>query len=535
MIKIYNAFFLFVALLLFGTTLYSQEPVHDPSTIIKGDDNRYYVFSTGDGVYGLSSTNPNFTNFKEEPTPLSKTNYPSWIDSYVTNFEGNFWAPDIIYMNGYYYLYYSASSFGTSRSVIGVTRTESLSSPNWQDQGMVVYSSGGRSEINAIDPALFKDDDGKIWMSYGSFHGGIGIIEIDPNSGKTIGGLSHLVGGNHQDYEAPFIMKNDGYYYLFINRGKCCDLLKSTYYVTVYRASSVTGPYSGARTFLTSQNGNIVGPGHIGYNENTLSFHYYDGFSNGYPRLFTTTLSFENGWPVAGDLGVEFGRVNGKYALIAKHSNKAMTLEDLPPINGVNIMQSEYISDDTQKFIITNEEGNWHSIKSLANNEVALDVFEISQDDGANINLWEYWGGAGQQFALMKEGEDEYRLINRNSNRCVDVANASHSDGANILQWGCFKVAPQQTFKLINLEATSIENFNMEDVDIYPNPSNGIFTIKIDSPNGHIQLFNGMGDLVFEDYVTDSYKVVNSGLKSGIYIVKITTEKGVSSRKLIIK
>ncbi|GAO30222.1 arabinan endo-1,5-alpha-L-arabinosidase [Geofilum rubicundum JCM 15548] len=388
--------------------LAAQGPVHDPSTIVKGDDDRYYVFSTGDGIYGLSSSNPQFTNHQEEPTPLDPNNHPTWIDSYVTDFGGNFWAPDLIYMEGYYYLYYSASSFGTSRSVIGVTRTPSLANPTWEDQGLVVSSNGSNTAINAIDPALMRDTDGKIWMSYGSYFGGIGVIEIDPSTGKTLGSLTKIAGGSHRDYEAPFILKNGSYYYLFINRGRCCQLLNSTYYVEVSRSTSITGPYSGVREFLPVQTGNIVGPGHIGYGEGVMSYHYYDGFSNGYPRLFTTTLEFVDGWPVAGPTGVEMAEINGQYALIASHSDKAVTMAATPPVNGTNIMQNTYVGDETQKFIITNEEGIWHSIKPANNTNLSFDVFEVSTENGANINLWEYWGNA-QQFSFMVAPGGGYR------------------------------------------------------------------------------------------------------------------------------
>ncbi|HKK80814.1 MAG TPA: family 43 glycosylhydrolase, partial [Prolixibacteraceae bacterium] len=191
-----------ISLICGATTIYAQDPIHDPSTIIKGDDNRYYLFSTGDGVYSMSSSNPQFTDYRRETSPLNANNYPAWIDNYVQNFEGNFWAPDVILMDGYYYVYYSASSFGSSSSTIGVVRTPSLANPQWEDLGMVVHSDGSRSDINAIDPALFEDSDGKIWMSYGSFFGGIGLVEIDRQTGKTKGSINHIAGGNHQAYEA---------------------------------------------------------------------------------------------------------------------------------------------------------------------------------------------------------------------------------------------------------------------------------------------------------------------------------------------
>lgn len=526
---------LLMTLFLGALYMSAQEPVHDPSAIIKGDDNRYYVFSTGDGIYGLSSSNPEFTNYREEPTPIDPNNYPSWIDSYVSNFGGNFWAPGIIYMDGYYYLYYSASSFGTSRSVIGVTRTPSLSNPSWEDQGMVVHSSGGREAINAIDPAMLRDTDGKIWMSYGSFHGGIGIIEIDPSTGKTKGSLTHLAGGNHRDYEAPYIIKNGGYYYLFINRGRCCDLLNSTYSVQVSRSTNVTGPYSGVREFLPAQLGNIVGPGHIGYGEGVLSYHYYDGFSNGYPRLFTTTLDFVDGWPVAGSTGIEMAHINGNYALIAEHSNKAISMETSPAINGTNIVQSSYFGDDSQSFIIKNEEGIWHSIKPAVNTAVSLDVFEVSTDNGANINLWEYRGGVGQQFSFMLDKSGGYRIINRNSNRCIDVSNASKADGANILQWGCFANAPQQTFRLVDLSTTGIDVVEATETVIFPNPSSGFFIIRSKTDHAKIEIINNQGQRVHKSFVGVGNNEINTLLSPGIYFVMIESSKGVVSHKLVIK
>lgn len=516
-------------------TMSAQGPVHDPSSIIKGDDNRYYVFSTGDGIYGLSSSNAQFTDYREEPAPIDPNNYPSWIDSYVSNFGGNFWAPGVIYMEGYYYLYYSASSFGTSKSVIGVTRTPSLSNPTWEDQGLVVYSNGSREAINAIDPAMLRDTDGKVWMSYGSFHGGIGIIEIEPSTGKTMGNLTHLAGGNHRDYEAPYIIKNDGYYYLFINRGRCCDLLNSTYYVQVSRSTNVTGPYSGVREFLPVQLGNIVGPGHIGFGEGVLSYHYYDGFSNGYPRLFTTTLDFVDGWPVAGSTGIEMAHINGNYALIAEHSNKAISMETLPAINGTNIVQNSYLGDDNQSFIITNEEGIWHSIKPAVNTVVSLDVFEVSADNGANINLWEYWGGYGQQFSFMLDQSGGYRIINRNSNRCLDVANASKADGTNILQWGCFANAPQQTFRLVNLATTGIDGVKTSETLIFPNPSSGSFTIRSKTDHAQIQMINSQGQRVYKSFVSAGNNEIKTFLAPGIYLLIVESSDGVVSQKVVIK
>jgi arabinan endo-1,5-alpha-L-arabinosidase len=45
------------------------------------------------------------------------------------------------------------------------------------------------------------------------------------------------------EIEGPFIFKKNGYYYLFVSWGLCCQGPKSTYHVVVGRSRGVTGPY----------------------------------------------------------------------------------------------------------------------------------------------------------------------------------------------------------------------------------------------------------------------------------------------------
>ena len=98
------------------------------------------------------------------------------------------------------------------------------------------YKYGGYDNTkwpNCIDPAIYTDDDGKIWMVYGSWSGGLFTLEIDPETGLPIhpeadeeSGVDpyfgyHLIGGGHHACEGPFIFHNEenGYYYLFVSCG----------------------------------------------------------------------------------------------------------------------------------------------------------------------------------------------------------------------------------------------------------------------------------------------------------------------------
>ena len=54
----------------------------------------------------------------------------------------------------------------------------------WKDEGVVVASNPG-DPFNAIDPAIVVAADGGVWMSWGSFWGGIKMRRIDPSTGKV--------------------------------------------------------------------------------------------------------------------------------------------------------------------------------------------------------------------------------------------------------------------------------------------------------------------------------------------------------------
>jgi arabinan endo-1,5-alpha-L-arabinosidase len=74
---------------------------HDPVMIKEGDT--YYVMYSGRGVNVLTSKDmKNWTN----ESPLIKE-APKWISAVIRSSRGSYWAPDISYHNGQYYLYYA--------------------------------------------------------------------------------------------------------------------------------------------------------------------------------------------------------------------------------------------------------------------------------------------------------------------------------------------------------------------------------------------------------------------------------------------
>jgi MYXO-CTERM domain-containing protein len=78
--------------------------------------------------------------------------------------------------------------------------------------------------------------------------------------------------------EGPYIHLHANNYFLFYQTGGCCSGADSTYTIHVARATSITGPYSGDKTFYASK-GSIHGPGHMGIydlcGEQRFTYHYY--------------------------------------------------------------------------------------------------------------------------------------------------------------------------------------------------------------------------------------------------------------------
>lgn len=127
---------------------------------------------------------------------------------------------------------------------------------------------------NAIDPNLFFDASGeKLYMSYGSWSGGMFLLEIDPTTGKAIypGTDSidevsgnyvdryfgvHLIGGNHQSGEGPYILYDEetGYYYMYCTYGGLTT--EGGYNMRLFRSENPTGPYVDALGQNAADNGN---------------------------------------------------------------------------------------------------------------------------------------------------------------------------------------------------------------------------------------------------------------------------------------
>lgn len=292
--------------------------VHDP-VMIKHED-RYYLFCTGGGIAMRRSTD--MIDWRIARGGLVFPELPEEAFAYVPEAQ-DLWAPDISYYNDRYHLYYSISTFGSNHSAIGLATNPTLDPDDedfaWTDHGIVVKSQ--RSDFyNAIDANLVLDEDEVPWLSFGSHWGGIKLVQLDYETGKVIetedGEQPELISlatreDNNRAVEAPFIIRRNGYYYLFVSYDACCQGINSTYNVRVGRAEIITGPYvdrdgvdmmAGGGTQITFPTNRYKGPGHNAiFSENGqdyIVYHAYDGFQGGTPTLRIEPLEWDaNDWP----------------------------------------------------------------------------------------------------------------------------------------------------------------------------------------------------------------------------------------------
>lgn len=249
------------------TPTFADATVHDPSVVVADDElwvfgSHLQVAKTDDLMAweqvasGVSADNPIFDDVLTE---LAETF--AWAQT------DTLWAADVIQLaDGKFYMYYNACKGDSPRSALGVAVADDVDGP-YEDLGIVLRSGmwdetsedgtvyDARVHPNVVDPDVFYDAEGDLWMVYGSYSGGIFILELDPATGLPLPGQGygeHLVGGNHSRIEAPNVMYDEGtgYYYLFLSFGG----LDATggYNVRVARSENPDGPYVDAEGNLMS-------------------------------------------------------------------------------------------------------------------------------------------------------------------------------------------------------------------------------------------------------------------------------------------
>ncbi len=294
-------------------------------------DRHWYLYCTSDALTATELGPDGKPLLHNVPTfsslDLTHWNYqgdafaakPSWVTGFV-------WAPDVVYRNGRYLMYYAASDTNLpgGGSAVGVATSPSPTGP-WTDTGHPVVepqdspgSPGSRRW--EFDPEVITAG-GVSYVYFGSYFGGIAArtlsadgLSSDPASQKQI--------AIDNRYEGTDIVVHDGWYYLLASATNCCNGPLTGYSVFAARSRSPLGPFLDrdgvsilagrvGGTPVLAQNGNRwVGAGHnavitdfsgqdwIVYHAVDRNDPYYAG-DVGYTKrpVLIDPLDWKHGWP----------------------------------------------------------------------------------------------------------------------------------------------------------------------------------------------------------------------------------------------
>jgi arabinan endo-1,5-alpha-L-arabinosidase len=262
--------------------------IHDPSTVIQCDG-KWYTWGTGG-------------------TPLVSDDGWTWRAGIRPLRTGA--APDVIKVGDRYYMYISGVTMIWSKSLDPDSQDY-----KWEEGGQIA----GRDsdvDVNPIDPGAFLDpNDGKLWMTFGSYVGHLQVVELDPKTGQRVQPAQKPV-SIAINCEASTMIFHDGWYYVLATHGSCCAGANSGYHIVVGRSKKPTGPFvdnmgidmmkGGGKVFATSS-GRWVGPGHFGLIEpgdgvQKFSLHYEADLDRGGASVLDIRpVVWRDGWPEAGD------------------------------------------------------------------------------------------------------------------------------------------------------------------------------------------------------------------------------------------
>ena len=209
--------------------------------------------------------------------------------------DGNMWAPDLIWNPTMkkWCLYLSINGFLWNSSIILLT-ADDITGPYVYQGPVVITGFRNRTDANisykktdlefvigtqsqlpdrynmgdswgsrwphAIDPAVFFDEEGNLWLVYGSWSGGIWMLQLDETTGLrdydvTYPGTDNnkntvtsdpyfgtkVAGGLYVSGEGPYIEHIGNYYFLFVSYGGFAP--DGGYEMRIFRSAKPNGPY----------------------------------------------------------------------------------------------------------------------------------------------------------------------------------------------------------------------------------------------------------------------------------------------------
>jgi len=417
----------------------------DPTVKKFGDT--YYVYATTDGNgggFGPSQVwmSKDFVNWQ-----LQDMNWPT---------THHYWAPDVTQgSDGKYYLYYCqpVEIFGASANTPVGPWTSLL------PKGIPVVPNFLVPNVITLDGQTFKDDDGKYYMYWGTWgiypnHGcGVGLLNPDMKTFEKTAQIPNTVAKDF--FEAPFMFKRNGIYYLTYSSGYCEDGSYRVQYVM--SKTGPMGPFVFGKNnpiLTTSSDGTVHGPGHesvLQQNDNFyMIYHRHNNphSGGGYHRQ------------IAADK-MEFDEEGNIKTLVPTHTGIGFLGKDVNPHQnqalGAKVKASSFYSEDFKtEFAIDDNNGTlWKANNNIGPATLNIDLGSVKSIKSIHTQFeyatWYY------QYLI------DYSIDNKTWK--------SYADKRKNTQHG----SPMIDFKSVKARYVRLKILETE----YPGLNKGVWNIKI--------------------------------------------------------
>ena len=148
-----------------------------------------------------------------------------------------------------------------------------------------------------------------------------------------------------------------------------------------------------------------------------------------------------------------FEYIDGYYKITARHTGKSLTVKDNELKENAEIVQSDYIGLDGQKWILRDSKKNGWLISPLSVPNLSISI-QGNIVNGANIVLLNTQSTDNQMFYLYNINKEEkvqengiYKIaVGVDSNKTLEVAGSDKANGAKVDIWNYGNVAAQKFY-----------------------------------------------------------------------------------------
>jgi len=125
---------------------------------------------------------------------------------------------------------------------------------------------------------------------------------------------------------------------------------------------------------------------------------------------------------------------DGVHKVINAKSGKLLTVAHAQRHNGANVRQWSDGGWKNQQWRLVDEGNNTYRLKAT-HSWKALDVAGSQTHNGANVHVWEDFGTGNQRFRIEHIGNGKHKIKANHSGKVLEIPGNQTHDGANVQQW----------------------------------------------------------------------------------------------------